>query len=65
MGVTVEEEDLVDLALLGLPKAWHSYQDIVNGQEKFPGWERLWSNLMQEEIRRTTRDGSSSKVTDE
>ena len=28
---------------------------------KLPGWERLWSDLVQEEIRWGTRDGSSSK----
>ena len=65
VGVTVDDEDLVDLALLGLPKSWNSYQDSVNVQEKLPGWERLWSDLMQEEIRRTTRDRSSSKASDE
>jgi len=61
VGVTVDDEDLVSLALLGLPKRWHSYQNFFNGWEKFPGWERLRSNLMQEEIRWNTRDGSSSK----
>ena len=65
VGVTVNDEDLVSLALLGLPKSWHSYQDSVNGREKFPGWERIWSDLVQEEIRRNTRDGSSSKASDE
>ena len=25
VGVTVNDEDLVSLALLGLPKSWHSY----------------------------------------
>ena len=65
VGVTVKDEDMVNLALLGLPKAWHSYQDSVNGREKFPGWERLWSNLLQEEIWQSTRDGSSSKASDE
>jgi len=25
VGVTVEDEDMVSLALLGLPKSWHSY----------------------------------------
>ena len=49
VGVTVEDEDLVSLALLGLLKSWHAYQDSVNGREKFPGWERLWSDLVQEE----------------
>ena len=41
MGVTVDDEDLVSLALLGILKSWNSYQDFVNGREKFPGWERL------------------------
>ena len=65
VGVIFDDEDLVDLALLGLPKSWHSSQDSVNGQEKFPRWERLWSDLVQEEIRRSTRDGSSSKASGE
>jgi hypothetical protein len=65
VGITVSEEDMVSLALLGLPKSWHSYQDSVNGREKLPDWERLWSDLMQDEIRRNTRDGSSSKTDDE
>ena len=65
VGVTVDDEELVSLALLGLPKCWHAYQDSVNGREKLPGWERLWSDLVQEEIRRNTMDGSSSKASDE
>ena len=65
VGVTIDEEDLVSLDLLGLPKSWHSYEDSVNGREKLPGWERLWSDLVQEEIRWGTRDGSSSKNEDE
>ena len=28
VGVIVEEEDMVDLALLGLPKSWNSYQHV-------------------------------------
>ena len=31
VGVTVDDEDLVSLALIGLPKSWNSYQDFVNG----------------------------------
>ena len=31
VGVTVDDEELVSLALLGLPKSWHAYQDSVNG----------------------------------
>ena len=49
----------MSLALLGLSKSWHSYEDSVKG------WEQLWLDLVQEEIRRGTRDGSSSKNEDE
>ena len=30
-GITIAEDDIVSLALLGLAKSWHSYQDFVNG----------------------------------
>ena len=37
----------------------------MNGREKLPDWERLWSDLVQEEFLRNTSDGSSSKTDDE
>ena len=46
VGITVVDDDLVSLDLLGLPKSWHSYQDFVNGREKFSYWERLWLDLV-------------------
>jgi hypothetical protein len=39
VGITVIDDNLVILALLGLPKSWHSYQESVNGREKLPDWE--------------------------
>ena len=65
VGIMTADDEMVSLALLGLPKIWHSYQDWVNGREKLPNWERLWSDLTQEEIRRSTRDGSSSREDEE
>jgi hypothetical protein len=65
VGITVVDDDLVILALLGLPKSWHSYRDSVNGRENFPDWEQLWSDLVQEEFRWNTKDVSSSKHDDE
>ena len=59
VGITVADGDLVSLPLLGLPKSWHSYEDSINGWEKLPDWERLWSVLVQEEFRRNAKDGSS------
>jgi len=65
VGVAVAKDDLVILELLGLPKSWHNYQDSVNGRENLPEWESLSSDLVQEEIRLNTKDGSSSKHDDE
>lgn len=59
VGITISKDDMVSLSLLGLPKSWNSYEESFNGQEKFPDWERLWSDLMQEEITMNTKDGSS------
>eukprot|EP00253_Pinus_taeda_P028069 PITA_28069 len=33
VGVTIDDEDLVSLALLRLPKSWYSYQDFVNAKK--------------------------------
>ena len=46
VGVSVDDGDLVSLALLGLLKSWHSYEDSFNGREKLSGWEQLWSDLV-------------------
>jgi hypothetical protein len=32
VGIIVIDDDLVSLALLGLPNNWHSYQESVNGR---------------------------------
>ena len=37
----------------------------MNGKEKLPDWERLWLDIMQEEIKGSTQDGSSSMNDDE
>ena len=37
--IAITDNDMVSLALLSLPKSWHSYQDSVNGREKLPDWE--------------------------
>jgi hypothetical protein len=65
VGIKIVVDDFVSLALPGLPKSWHNYQDFVNGREKLSNWERLWSDVVKEEFRRNTRDGSSSKHDDE
>ena len=39
VGIMIADDDMVGLALLGLPKSWHSYQDSVNGREKMLDWK--------------------------
>ena len=39
IGIVTVDDDMVSLALLGLPKTWNSYQGLVNGREKLPDWE--------------------------
>jgi len=39
VGITIADDDMMILALLGLPKSWHSYQDSVKGREKLSDWE--------------------------
>ena len=41
VGITTADDDMVSLALLGLPKSWHNYQDSVNGRDELPDWEQL------------------------
>lgn len=60
VGETISPADLMILSLLGLQKSRHSFQDVVNFIDKLRDWDILWSNLVQEEIRRNTRDGVSS-----
>lgn len=58
VGVIVEQDNLVSLALLGLLNSQHNYQYLVNGRENLPYWECLQFDLVQEEIRQSTRDGT-------
>ena len=46
VGVSFVDYYLVSLAFLGLPKIWHSYQDSLNGREKLPDSEQLYSDLV-------------------
>jgi hypothetical protein len=39
VGITVVDDDLASLVLLGLSKSWNNYQDSINGREKFLDWE--------------------------
>ena len=46
-------------------KSSHSFQVDVNSKDKLPNSKRLWSNFVQEEIKRNTRDGDSARNDEE
>jgi hypothetical protein len=52
VGETVPYRDMVNFALLGFSKSWENFIDEVSGRETLPDWERLWSDCVQEEIRK-------------
>lgn len=56
----MSSSELMRLPHLGLLKSLHIYQDSVNERDKLPDWERLCFDLVQEVIRRNTRDGVTS-----
>jgi hypothetical protein len=55
IGVTVDDDDLVQAIFDGLPSSWETFLSSVSGREIRPTFERLWLDCLQEEIRTATR----------
>jgi hypothetical protein len=49
IGVSVDDDDLVETVFDGLTSAWEAYLVVVNGREVEPTFERLWHDCLQEE----------------
>ena len=50
VGEVISNHARVSLSLLGLHKFWKGFQDVVSGRDKFPNWERFWTDCIYEEI---------------
>ena len=48
-------------ALNAVSEEWETFIQSILGRANLPNWEELWANLHQENIRRLTKAGSSSK----
>ena len=59
IGVTVDDDDLVQTMVDGLPSSWETFMASVSGRENQPTFERLWHDCIEEEGR------TSGKVTKE
>ena len=48
IGVIVDDDDLVQTAVDGLPDSWEIFLASVNGREARPNFERLWHDYLEE-----------------
>ena len=55
IGVPVEDDDLVQTAIDGLPAIWGVFLASVNGRETQPNFARLWHDCLEEEGRMNSR----------
>ena len=57
--ITVDDDDLVQTVVDGLPSSWETFMAYVSGRENQPTFERLWHDCIEEEGK------TSGKVTKE
>jgi hypothetical protein len=55
IGVTVDDDDLVQAIFDDLPSSWETFLSSVSGREIHPTFENLWHDFLQEESHTTTR----------
>ena len=46
VGVTVEDDDLVQTVVDGLPPTWEVFLSGINSRETQPDFERLWHDCL-------------------
>jgi hypothetical protein len=51
IGVPVDDDDLVQTIVDGLPPAWVVFLSGINARETQPNFERMWHDCLQEEGR--------------
>jgi hypothetical protein len=51
IGVVIDDDDLVQTAVDGLPESWETFLSSFNGREVQPNFERLWHDCLEEEGR--------------
>ena len=55
IGIIVDDDDLVQTKVDGLPSSWETFMAFVSGRENQPAFERLWHDCIQEEGRDTDK----------
>jgi hypothetical protein len=59
IGVAVDDDDLLQTTVDGLPESWEAFLSSVNGKEVQPNFERLWHDCLEEEGRLKSRNEPS------
>ena len=55
IGVEVDDDDLVQTTVDGLPESWETFLSSVNGREVQSNFETLWHDCLEEESRLKSR----------
>jgi hypothetical protein len=61
----VSENELVNIVLNGLPKAWDACATCMNTRKDYPTFEELWTCCAQEESRINTKEKYQNKYEDQ
>ena len=61
IGISVDDDDLVQTAVDGIYPSWESFLVAINGRDVQPNIERLWHDCLQEEGRVQNRNGPSQE----
>jgi hypothetical protein len=62
IGETVQDVELVNVALRGLPRSWEPFVQGICARDKLPDFDRLWTDCIQEETRLVSRDDMDGMV---
>jgi hypothetical protein len=62
ISVTVEDVDLVNATLRGLPRSREPFVQGICAREHLPGFDRLWNDCIQEETQLESKDGLDGLV---
>jgi hypothetical protein len=61
IGVPVDDDDLVQTTVNGLPPSWEAFLSGINARETQPNFERMWHDCLQEEGRIQCRTDPSKE----
>ena len=56
IGITVDDDDLIQTVVNGLPNSWETFLAEVSGRENKPNFYRLWNDCLEEE-RKSSKQG--------